>query len=98
MDGEKIGIKETEEALDFSISLIEDLADHRADDGKVDLFEAGQTVASNAPAGIRAIMGADAIDDELKDLDPEEVKALMPKAVQLMRAVMALVKGPSEEE
>lgn len=86
-------IKETTEMMDFATETINDAATKKENDGKIDLMEALQVAGENAPAAVKAVMGADKIDDELKDLDPEEIKTIAGKGLELTRAVTRLMKA-----
>ena len=87
----KHDIKESMEVLTFVAGTIEDLAQHKADDGKISTAEYLQTAMANAPAGITAMRGIDKIDDEIKDLDADEAKQLAAKGMELAQSVMMLL-------
>ena len=89
--GEKLGIKETKEVLDFVESVLSDLKQHKSDDGKISMSEWMQTAMSNTPSAVKAFMGVDKVDDELKDLDEAEIKELALRGVSLAKAVLGLV-------
>lgn len=94
---QKHGIKESLEMFDFAIGGINDLAAKKADDGKISTAEWIQTALANAPAGIKAFVGVDKIDEELKDLDADEQKQLAAKGLELAQAVAKLMGfGPKE--
>lgn len=93
----KLGLKETKEVYEFLHSALGDLAEHKADDGKVSLAEWGQTAMANAPAAVKAFMGADRVDDELKDLDEAELKEVATMGVSLMNDLMKIFM-PGEAE
>lgn len=86
-------IKETSELIDAAISIVETLAEHKADDGKISAIEAAQTAMANIPAIITAVQGVDQIDEEMKDMTPEEAQILAAKGVALAKAVWSLVVG-----
>jgi hypothetical protein len=91
-ESKEIGIQETEEILDFACALVEDLANHKADDGKIDGGEWLQAALGNAPAAATAIIGAQNVKAELGDADEAESKKLAEKGVALSLAVMKLLK------
>ena len=91
-DEVKIGITETTEILDFATAMVEDLANYKADDGKIDGAEWLQAALGNAPAAASAIMGAGEVKAELADLDEAESKVLAEKGVALSLALMKLLK------
>ncbi len=95
---EKMGIKETMEVLIFATSVVGDLAKAKSDDGKISLWEWGQTIASNSPAALKAAEGLEKVDDEMKDLDEEEIKRLAVAGLALAKAVMGLVKSSKKPE
>lgn len=82
-------IKETIEVIDFLIGIMEDVADAKAD-GSVSTFEVIQLAIANAPAAVRAAVGAEELGAELQDLDKEELKVIADKAIELSKAVMKL--------
>jgi len=88
MDGQ-YGIDETMDLVEFAAKLVESLAAHKADDGRIDGAEIASTLVSSTPAGISAMVGAGDIDDELKDLSDEEKEKLISAA---MPVLMGLVK------
>ena len=87
----KMGIDETLDCMEFAESCVNQLADHKADDGKIDTSEWLQTGASLAPSLVEAVVGITSIDDELKDLDQEELKILAAKGVAITRGIIKLV-------
>lgn len=88
---EKKGIEETKEVFDFLTMAVEELAAHKADDGKISAIEWAQTVMSTAPAGFKAFSGIEEVDDEVKDLDSAEAKEIAAKGIELGKAVAALL-------
>lgn len=80
-------IKETVEILDFAIAVLKDAATAREDG--LSTIEFIKIAISNAPAGIRAAIGAGDVVEEMKDLDSAELKVLADKGVELSKAVMA---------
>ena len=88
-----LDLKETKELYDFLIGVMEDGIKHKEDDGKISSTEWLQTAMTNVPAGARALMGIDMIDDELKDLDEKEVMELAAMGVKLMKNLAMLFKG-----
>lgn len=96
-DEKKMGLKDFNEAVDAATGVVEDLAEHRSDDGKISVLEAGQTLVENSSALVRAVMGAENIDDELKDIDAEEAKVVAAKSFKLVKAVMKLIKAEPKQ-
>lgn len=80
-------IKESLEVLDFAIAALHDAAE--AKEGGLSAFEIVKLAISNAPAAVKAAMGADQIVVEMKDLDSEEAKLVADKGIELAKAVMA---------
>lgn len=85
--GEIMDIKETVEILDFAIDVLNDAAVAREDG--LSTLEVVKVAISNAPAAIRAAIGAGEVVAELGDLDDEELKIIADKGVELSKAVMA---------
>ena len=81
-------IKETLEIMDFLMGVVEDAAD--AKEGGFDVMDVIKISIGNAPAAVKAAMGADQVVNEMKDLDKEEVKLLADKGVALAKALMKL--------
>lgn len=88
--GEELGLKETKEVKEFFVGLLDDLAKHKSDDGKIDTTEWLQTAMSNVPAGVKAMMGIDRVDEELKDLDEAEIREVAGYGVELMQKLAAI--------
>lgn len=80
-------IKESVEMLDFAIAALNDAAVAKEDG--ISALEVVKLAIQNAPAAVRAAMGADQIPAELGDLDKEELKIIADKAIELSKAVMA---------
>ena len=93
MSDQKLGLKETREMHQFLSGVLADFAKHKSDDGKVDAGEWLKMAGSNAPAGVRAVMGMDRIDDEIKDLDEKETQEIAAMGVDLMRQLSAIFLG-----
>jgi hypothetical protein len=81
-----MGINESVEAYDAAIGIVNDIADKKEDDGKIDKMEMLQVAVYNAPASVRAVMGAEGIPAEWQDLDKEETKILLDKSLELLKA------------
>lgn len=84
-------IKELVEVLDFAKGLVSDLSVRVKDDGNLSIVEIITLVAGNSAAGFAAAKGLGDIGAELKDLDRAEIEQIAGKAVDLAKAVIALV-------
>lgn len=84
-------ITNTVEVLDFSTQVLNDLAAAKSDDGKISVVEVVQASLKNAPAAVKAAMGADEIALELKDLSPDELKTIAEKSIEVAKAAMRFV-------
>ena len=71
-----LDLKETKEVISFAQKVLDDLAASKNDDGKITTGEWLQAAITNAPSAVKAFMGIDRVDDELKDLDEAETKNL----------------------
>lgn len=89
MDEQKHGIKETKEILDFAITMVSELAKHNHD-GKIDMGEWLMMSMKLAPMGVKAFMGVDQLQSELKELSEEEMKELVVKGVLLAESILKL--------
>lgn len=89
--GEKIGIHETSELLDFLTLAVEEIGKYRSDDGKISVIEWAQAAMKLAPKTLGAFTGLEQVDDEVKDLDSAETKALAAKGLALGQAVATLL-------
>ena len=78
------GIKESLDVVDFVGKVVNSLAAHKADDGKLDTTEIITTLVKSAPAGVSALVGSGDIDEELKDLSPAEKEELISRAMPVL--------------
>ena len=85
---ELVKIENTVEVMDFITGALKDLAEAK-EDGNISFIEMIQLAIRNASPAIKAMVGADEIMPELKDLDAAEIKVLAEKGVALANAVMA---------
>lgn len=74
-------IKESLEMIEFVDGVVDDLAAGKS---------MAQVVIENLPAGVSALMGADKIDDELKELSDEEKNELLSKAMPVLQKLAKL--------
>lgn len=93
MEEGTIGIAETKEVFSSLINILERAAKAKADDGKINVAEAIAMAIQSAPEVVKAVIGADQIKAEMKDLDKAEVEEIAILGVQLANAAMALVAG-----
>lgn len=84
-----MGIKEVMEIYDAAISICNDVAEAKAD-GEVSYVEMFKVAVGNAPASVRAVMGAELVMEEMKDLDKAELEMIATKSLELANAVMKL--------
>lgn len=84
-----MGIKEALEIFDAAIAICNDVAEAKAD-GELSTMELLKVAIGNAPASVRAVMGAESVVAEMKDLDKDEAKLLASKGMELSQAVMRL--------
>jgi hypothetical protein len=93
----KLKLDETKDVHAFAIKFLQQLAEHKQDDGKIDAGEWMQTAITTAPAGAKALLGVQRVDDELKDLTDDELKEVAKMGVEVMQAVLAFFM-PSKDE
>ena len=74
--GEKLGIKELKELVNFGLKLGEAVDKSLADDGKLTLTDAPNLYPAVMAAG-PGVMGISSVYAELKDLDSEEAQELV---------------------
>lgn len=84
-------VKNSKEMLVFVDGIVDGMIEAKADDGKISKFEIAKVTLENLPAGIKALMGADKIDDELKELSPEERDELLGMAMPILKKLAGLV-------
>lgn len=92
----KRGIEESMDVLEFADVLFLKMHEAKDDDGKIDTMEVVSMLVSTMPESIGAFVGADEIDDELKDLDKEEKDVLLKKAMEVVRNAVSLFAGKKE--
>lgn len=83
-----LGIQETTEILDFLEGVLKDV--NEAKPGGVSRFELVRIAIGNAPAAIKAGIGAGSSLPELADVDSAEGKILANKAIAIANLVMKL--------
>lgn len=83
-------LKETKEVYAFLIGFLEDLKEAKKGDGEISTIEWTRATFANAPSGIKALIGIDKIDDEIKDADEAELQELAVMGVELAKALTAL--------
>jgi hypothetical protein len=89
-----VGIQETSEVLDFVTGLLADAAKAANDGDGLTTMEVIKLGITNAPAAVKAAVGASDVVAEVKDLDRAELEAIAEKALALSKAVMALFTKP----
>lgn len=82
--GTKYGIEESMDLVEFVGKVVDSLAEHKADDGKIDGGEIASTLVGSTPKAIAAMVGAGQISDELKDLSDEERAKLVDAAMPIL--------------
>jgi hypothetical protein len=87
---EKIGTEEITDVITFADHVVDRLQESKDDDGEISSFELAQDIIGEIPDAIKAWVGKDKIDDELKDLDAEEAKVLLQKALPVIQKVVKL--------
>lgn len=87
---DKHGIEETLDVVEYAGKVVDSLAQHKADDGKIDTTEIVSTIATTTPAGISALVGSGDIDDELKDLSEEEKTELLSKSMPVLLKLVGM--------
>lgn len=87
---DKIGIQETKDCFAFVGKVLDELAVHKADDGKIDISEWIQTAVVSAPSAAKAIVGIEKVGDELKDLSTEELKEVAELAIETVQKLIIL--------
>lgn len=91
----KHDIKETTEAADFVIGVLQDAVKAKADDGVISALEKVQIAAKNSPAAFKAIHDSHLIWPELRDVDPTEAQVLGEKFATIMALMFELLQaGP----
>ena len=90
MSEKKLTIEETLDVYDYADVVVKKLAEHKADDGKIDGGEITSTLVSTVPSAVKAIVGAGDVSAELKDLDNEELMILATRGAALAQALVAL--------
>lgn len=83
-------LKETKEVYAFLINFLSDLKDAKKGDGEISTIEWTKATFANAPAGVKALIGIDKVDDEIKDADEAELQELAMMGVELAKALTAL--------
>ena len=83
-------IQETVEVLDFAIGLVNDAAKAKSDGDGLTTFDFIKIGITNAPAAVKAAMGAGDIVVEVKDIDRAELEVISEKSLALSKAVMSL--------
>jgi hypothetical protein len=86
-------LKETNEVFDFTDGVLDDLIEHKKNDGTVDMLEWTQTALVNAPAAYTALDGSDQIVDELRDVDAAEIAEIAQRGLALARKIAALLQA-----
>lgn len=84
----KYDIKETLEVKTFVVTLMEKLSAAKSDDGKISTAEWLSTAVQSAPSAVKAFMGANLIDEEMKDLDDSEKTELAKAGLEIMQSVL----------
>ena len=95
---QKYDIKETMDVVNFCDQLLDKMAVAKSDDGKISAGEAVAAITTSIPAVVKAWVGKDKIDDELKELSPEETMQLAVAGANLARKFLALVMPGIEVE
>lgn len=90
-----VGIQETVEVLDFLAALLEDAGKASNDGDGLTTIEVIKLGISNAPAAVRAAIGAGEVMAECKDLDRAEMEVVTEKCLAMAKAIMALFSGPA---
>ena len=94
---DKFDLKETLEVYDFVDGYLDSLAEAKQNDGNIDMIEHGMAAAKNAPAAIKAIVGANQMDDEImeaiREADQEELKELALRSYLTIQKLAALLMG-----
>lgn len=85
-----VGIQETVEVLDFVTGLLTDAAAAANDGDGLTTMEVIKVGITNAPAAVKAAMGAGEVVAEVKDLDRAELEVIADKSLALSKAVMSL--------
>lgn len=76
-----MGIEETKEMLVFVDAVVDDVV------AKKSPLQIG---LENFPAGVKAFMGADMIDDEVRDLDDAERQELLMLAMPIFKKLAGM--------
>lgn len=87
-------MKEANEITEFCNNVLDDLQEHKSDDGKIDGFEISRTVAGNLYGGIKAGMGCDKIMGEYKAATDEEKEKLYKDMADIAVKLTALLGLP----
>lgn len=87
---EKVGIEEIMDVVKCAETLVSQLQESKDDDGEITSFELAQDVIATVPSAVKAWVGKDKVDDELKDLDAEEAKALLAAAIPVIQNIVKL--------
>ena len=88
---QKLGIKESLEMVRFAEQVIEELAKHKMDDGKITVEEIVQTLSTTASSGVKAIWGSWQIGKELADLTEEERKTLLDETFPVILKLVGVI-------
>jgi len=89
----KLDISEAMDVIGYAQTVVQHLADARADDGQISKSEIFMTFIQTAPAAVQAIVGADKIDDELKDLTEDEKTKLLLASFQVVKTLSGIWGG-----
>lgn len=90
---EKIGIEESMDIIKYADALLDELAKHKADDGKIDTQEVFQTLSATAPEAVNAVVGSWSVPKELADLDAAESSKLLEASFPLVLKLVGMFTG-----
>jgi len=81
-------MKQLQEMLDFIFEVTSALRSQKEDDGEIDFGEALYTMVSNAPAGVRAMLGAGEIPGEIKGMSAQQKEDALIQATQAIKELI----------
>lgn len=86
----RYGIEEVKDILNLADHLIDEMADALEDDGKIDGKEMIQAIIGEPSVVFKAIWGSWDVPGEIEDLNPNETKEILEKALPIIKKLADL--------